>query len=152
MIASVRKAEADEGSPSPRQKSAPWQKWTSAGMTIAVKPDVPFNASWAEGTWDWRASSFAGLAEADKQVLLAWQDRAEAAGIDTVLDLAVRPWNIAGAGAIFGVFEFDKDQASWLIVRYGFGWTLARCSDGFVSDVSASLPDILSLIDADLRT
>lgn len=94
-----------------------------------------------------RVGTFTGLDATDRQILSAWLDRSAATGIDTVLDLAIRPWNIAGASAIFGVFETNRDQASWLIVRYGSGWTLARCADGFISDVSASLPDILRLID-----
>ena len=65
------------------------------------------------------------------------------------MDLSVRPWGIAGAGAIVGVFEAGKEKASWLLLRHWSGWTLARCADGFVSDAMMSLPAILALIDAD---
>ncbi len=94
-----------------------------------------------------RMGAFTGLDTTDQQTLADWLDGA--IGIDTVLDFAARPWNIAGASVIFGVFEVDQEKASWLVVRHGSGWTLARCADGFVSDVSASLPDILRLIDRD---
>jgi hypothetical protein len=114
-------------------------------MSVAVKSDVRFNAGGGEATWVLRASRFTGLDIADQQALSDWLD--DAAGIDTVRDLADRPWNIAGASVILGVFENDRDQASWLIVRYGSGWTLARCADGFVSDVFESLPDLFGLID-----
>jgi len=117
----------------------------SAGMNFAAKSDVRFNAGRGEATWVLPAGTFTGLDTADRQALSDWLDNA--VGIDTIMDLAVRPWNIAGAVAIFGVFEIKKDQASWLIVRCGSGWLLARCVDGFVSDVSESLVDILSLVD-----
>ncbi len=63
-------------------------------------------------------------------------------------NLSVRPWGISGVGAIIGVFDTGADRASWLIVGHGSGWTLARCQDGFVSDVITSLAGVLALIDA----
>ena len=118
-------------------------------MSRTAEPDIRFVASWGTDTPAPRVGTIDGLDSAGHRILSAWLDKA--AGIDTVLDLGVRPWNIAAANVILGVFETNRDQASWLIVRYGPGWTLARCSDGFISDVSASLQDILRLIDADLR-
>lgn len=115
------------------------------GMTFAVKSDVHFNPGRDEAFWMLRAGALTGLDSADRQALSDWLD--SASGIDTVVDFAVRPWNIAGASVIFGIFEDNKDKASWLVVRHGSAWTLARCADGFISDVSASLPDILDLID-----
>jgi hypothetical protein len=114
-------------------------------MTFAVISDVRFNAGLGEATWVLPAGTFNGLDVADRQVLSDWLDCAR--GIDAVTDLTVRPWNIAGPRAILGVFETDRDQASWLIVRDGSGWTLARCADGLVSEVLDSLADILGLID-----
>jgi hypothetical protein len=114
-------------------------------MSFAVKSDVHFNAGWGEATWVLQAGTFTGLDTADRQVLSGWLDAAS--GIDTVLDLATRPWNIAGASAILGVFETDQDQASWLIVRHGSRWTVAREADGFVSDELDSLQEILGLLD-----
>lgn len=64
------------------------------------------------------------------------------------MDLSVRPWGVSNVGAIIGVFDTGQDKASWLIVGSGSGWALARCADGFVSDVMTSLPAILALIDA----
>jgi hypothetical protein len=138
-VAPVWGAEADEGARSR------WQTWRSVGMSFAVKSDVHFNADWGEATWVLRAGTFTGLDTADRQVLSDWLD--DASGIDTVMDLAARSWNIAGASAILGVFEPDRDQASWLIVRHGSGWTVARQADGFVSDVLDSLQEILGLLD-----
>jgi hypothetical protein len=94
-----------------------------------------------------RAGKVTGLDAADRQVLSSWLASAAARGIDTVMDLSVRPWDIGGAAVIVGVFETNKNQASWLVVREGSGWTLARCADGFVSGLTKSLPDILALID-----
>jgi hypothetical protein len=87
----------------------------------------------------------------DRQILSAWLDRAEALGVDAVLNLGGRPWNIAGVGAIFGVFETRHNQASWLIMRYGQSWILARCRDNVISGLSASLPEILRLIEVELK-
>ena len=114
-------------------------------MSQAAERDVCFKASGA------RERMIDGSDVTDRRILSAWLDQAGTDGIDTVLDLGVRPWNIAGAGAIFGVFETHRDQASWLIVQYGPGWILARCADGFISEMSVSLADILRLIDTDLR-
>jgi hypothetical protein len=91
------------------------------------------------------ARIFTGLDTPDRQALLDWLDGAD--GVDAVIDLTVRGWNIAGAHVILGVFKPGEDQASWLIVGDGSGWMLARCADGFISEVSDSLPGILGLID-----
>ncbi|MDR3534252.1 MAG: hypothetical protein P4L90_27265 [Rhodopila sp.] len=120
-------------------------------MTLATVPDVRFNPVWGEASWVLQAGTFTGLSAADRQILSDWLDRADAGRIDTVMDLAVRPWNIAGAQVIVGVFEKGRQRASWLIVRHHAGWMLARCADGSVSDVSIALPDILALIDEALR-
>jgi hypothetical protein len=116
--------------------------------TPAVLDDAHFTPRRTEETWVPRAQTFVGLDDADRQALSDWLQRAGVRGIDA-MDLSVRPWGVTGAGAVVGVFEAGKDRASWLVVRHGSGWTLARCSDGFVSDVMASLPAILSLIEVD---
>lgn len=118
-------------------------------MTFAVGSDVRFYADRGEETRVSQAKIFTGLDIADQQALSDWLDGA--VGIDAVKDLTVRPWNIAGPRAILGVFETDQDQASWLIVRHGSGWTLARRADGLVSDVLELLADILGLIDEQRR-
>jgi hypothetical protein len=94
-------------------------------------------------------SAFAGLDEADHEVLSRWLARAGFRGIDAAIDLSARPWGVSSAGVIVGVFDAGEDRASWLIVGYHAGWTLARCSDGFISDVMTSLPAVLALIDAE---
>ncbi len=93
-----------------------------------------------------------GLDDADQDTLSAWLSRAAARGIDAAIDLSVRPWGVSGVGAIIGVFDVGRDQASWLIVGHGCDWTLARCADGFISPVMISLPAVLALIDADRTT
>jgi hypothetical protein len=90
-----------------------------------------------------------GLDEAECRTLSEWLEVACTRGIDTVMDLSVREWNVAGAAAIVGVFETDKNRASWLVVRDGSRWSLARCCDGCVSGESKSLAHVLALIDAD---
>jgi hypothetical protein len=119
-------------------------------MTSAVTRNVRFNAVRGEVTWVLPEGSFTGLAIADRQALSAWLD--DASDIYTVTDLTDRPWNVAGARTVFGVFEIGKDKASWLVVRHRFGWTVACCADGFISDVSASLQGVLKLIDEQRRT
>ncbi|HEY4042230.1 MAG TPA: hypothetical protein VGM32_10380 [Rhodopila sp.] len=118
-------------------------------MNFAGFDGVRFTTGRGEETWVPGAQTFAGLEQADRKALSDWLDRAGARGIDAAMDLSVRPWGITGAGAVVGIFEAGKDRASWLVVRHGSGWTLARCVDGFVSDVMASLPAILALIDVD---
>jgi hypothetical protein len=139
MIEPVWQTEAEEGPGSPWRSSGP------VSVAFAAGSDLRFNSGRAKETWVPPAGTFAGLDIADRQVLSDWLDHA--GGIDNVIDLAVRPWNIPGVAAVLGVFETGKNQASWLIVRYGPGWTLARCMDSSVSDISDSLPDILYLID-----
>jgi hypothetical protein len=128
---------------------SPPEIFGSIDMSFAVRSDVRFDASRGEETWMLPAGTFIGLDTADRQALSDWLDGVS--GIDTVIDLAVRPWNIAGATAIFGVFRTYQDQASWLIVRHDAGWILADCRNGIISDISPSLPDILWMIDDELR-
>jgi hypothetical protein len=121
------------------------------GMRFAPGPDESdhrFNAGRGGVYWVSGAETITGLDSADSQVLLEWLSRARFDGIDTIMDFASRPWRIDGPRAIVGVFETKKDQASWLIMRYWNGWILIDCADGFISDVSAALPDILALINA----
>jgi hypothetical protein len=114
-------------------------------MGFAAAFDVRVNPGRGEAIWVLPAATFTGLDAADRQALSDWLDDAD--GIDSIIDFSVRPWNIDGTSTILGVFESAKDQASWLILRYGSGWLAVRCADGFVSDVSVSLADILGLID-----
>jgi hypothetical protein len=93
-------------------------------------------------------STFAGLDDADREALSTWLRGAGARGIDAAMDLSMRPWGVSGTGAIIGVFDAGEDRAAWLIVSQHTGWALARCADGFVSDVMNSLPSALALIDA----
>jgi hypothetical protein len=103
-----------------------------------------------EAGWMLEAGSFTALDTADRQAVSDWLDYAS--GIDSVIDLAARPWNIPGASGILGVFEACRNQATWLIVRDTSGWVLAHCQDGFVSDVFDSMPEILRLIDDQRQT
>jgi hypothetical protein len=144
VIASWLKNGADDGSRSPSQSPG------VVGMSFAVIEGVRFTTIGRDKeTWVRRAQTYTGLDAADRQALSVWLDYAGARGIDAAVDLSVRPWGIAGAGAIVGVFEAGKEKASWLLLRHSAGWTLARCADGFVSDAMFSLPAVLALIDAD---
>jgi hypothetical protein len=116
-------------------------------MSLAVTDGIRFTAGRGEETWVPGTGTFTGLDDADQQILSDWLDRAGIGGIDAALDLSVRPWGVLGAGAIVGVFEAGSSQASWLLVRQGSAWVLARCKDGFVSDEMSSLPAILALIE-----
>lgn len=116
-------------------------------MSFAVNVGVLFNAGPPKETLVLPTAVFPQLNTAERSVLLDWLEHAGARGIDTVIDLAVRPWKVVGADVVLGVFETGHAQASWLIVRYESGWAFGRCDDGFVSDVFTSLGDILALID-----
>jgi hypothetical protein len=118
-------------------------------MSSAVSSSVHFTNGGGGETWVPGSPTFTGLDVADRKVLSDWLDRAGVRGIDAAMDLSVRPWGVSDVGAIIGVFGAGDDRASWLIVGHRAGWTLARCSDGFVSDVMTSLPAVLALIDAD---
>jgi hypothetical protein len=120
----------------------------SAVNDLAISSGVRFTAG-GEETRVPAPPTFTGLNDADCHILSAWLDRAGTLGIDAAVDLSVRPWGVSGVGAIIGVFDAGQDRASWLIVGHGSGWTLARCVDGFISDVTNSLPAVLALIDAD---
>jgi hypothetical protein len=143
MVASVCNTEVNEGT------QLPCRTWRAVGMTFAMASDDRFNTGRGGATWVLPAGTFTGIDTADRQALSDWMDGA--IGIDAVMDFSVRPWNVAGTNAIFGAFEAGNDQAAWLIVRHGPGWMLVRCADGFVSDVSVSLRDILDLIDEQRR-
>jgi hypothetical protein len=143
MVAPVWNAEADEGA------RLPWRPRGHVGTPFALKFDARFNTGWAEETWVLPAATFTRLGTADRQALTDWLDGAD--GIETVIDLAARPWNIVGASAIFGVFETGETQASWLVVQHASGWMLTHCADGFVSDVMVSLADTLALLDEQRR-
>ncbi len=114
-------------------------------MPMVVRSDVHYNVRKYRAICVLPERTSTGLDRAERQALSEWLDTA--AGIDTAMDLGVRPWNIPGATAIIGVFETGSDQASWLVVRCDQGWMLARRTDGYISDVFASLQDILDLID-----
>lgn len=114
-------------------------------MTFAVNSNVRFKVGRSGATWVLPEGTFTGLNATDRQTLSDWLDMAS--GIDTVVDLAARPWNIPGTTAILGVFEADSKEASWLIARCAEGWMLTRRLDGFISGVSTSLSDILTMID-----
>ncbi len=96
--------------------------------------------------------SFMALDPANREILTDWLDLARSGPIDTVVDFSLRPWNVAGAHSIIGVFEKGEESASWLIVGSGCEWTLARCRDGHLSDVCATLPGTLRLIDVAVRS
>ncbi len=119
----------------------------TAGMFLAGGWVGRRSVGWDEASWVSRVEKITGFDADDRQVLSDWLTRARADGIDKAIDLAGRPWRIDGPRAIVGVFEKAKDQASWLIVRDSSGWVLISCEDGFVSDVSAALSDVLALID-----
>jgi hypothetical protein len=120
-------------------------------MSFAAAASVCFTAGRGEETWVPGTGTIAGIDDFDRQVLADWLDRAGARGIDLAMDFSSRQWNVEGARAIVGVFEAGKAQASWLVVRSGSRWLLARCDDGFVSDEMTSLPAVLALIDMPAR-
>jgi hypothetical protein len=95
--------------------------------------------------------TFMALDSASRDVLTDWLARAGTGPIDTVIDLSLRRWNVAGPRSIIGVFEKGNDSASWLIIGYGSWWILARCGDGHLSDPRASLAETLSLIDTAIQ-
>ena len=155
----VWKMKADDGwrSPPPRQGGvlpglvgAGLAEQAAIGATITLHSGVHFRPARGNPSCVLQPGEFTGIDTTDRQILSDWLDQAGPGGIDTIIDLTLRPWQITGAQAIIGVFEKDKVEASWLMVRNRSGWVLARCNDRSISDVSAALPDILALIDLTL--
>jgi len=93
-----------------------------------------------------QVSAFAALDVADRRMLADWLAEGLPAGVDAVLDLSSRPWNVSGAGAIIGVFEAAQPLATWILVHHDAGWMMLRPASGFVSDPAGSLADLLPCI------
>lgn len=91
-------------------------------------------------------SAFPGLGRADRQDLSEWSRRIADSGIDAVLDLSARPWRVAEAAAVIGVFETAKPLATWIVLQLAGEWLLLRPADGFISPPSATLRDVLGRI------
>jgi hypothetical protein len=123
--------------------------------------DLPFNPDRGEAFRMLLAGTFNELDATSRATLGDWLASASngsgAGRIDTVLDLSRRPWNVADARTIIGVFEPGQGSASWLLVGHvghvghRAAWTLVRCEDGFVSETRPTLGEILGLIDDALR-
>ena len=139
MIEPVRKSQPKQGA------QVPGRDWRPIGTAFAPFLDIRFTPARDEATWVLPSATFTGLDLADREALSDWLDNA--GGIDTVVDFSVRPWNLADAKTILGVFEPDRSQATWLIMRHDAGWTLVRHETRFISDVLASLSDALGLLD-----
>ena len=107
------------------------------------------NALGSEDIWVPQVETFKALSDSDRKVLAGWLATAAARGIDAAVDLSNRPWSIPATPVIVGVFEAHNQRASWLAVRLEAEWTLIRCEDGSILEASASLPDVLRLIDLD---
>jgi hypothetical protein len=95
---------------------------------------------------------FAGLDRTDRQVLDTWFRAARCKGIDTMIDLADRPWGAAGLEVVIGVFRRGEPAASWLLIRYQHRWVVVTVPGAQVSAVLDTLPDALRLIDGDTPT
>jgi hypothetical protein len=106
-----------------------------------------FTANRREASRVSQAHLFTRLEASDRNVLAHWLEDARRHGVDAVIDLTVRPWNIACTPIIVGIFEKNRAEASWLIVHCPDGWMLANCTDGSILGVCAALLDILALIE-----
>lgn len=127
-------------------------------MALAENRDVRFVAHRSKAAWMLGAEAFIRLGPADRQVLAnrlataAPGRTAQAAKIDRVIDLARRPWNVAGSEVVLGIFEAGRAAASCLLVRYGGRWVLAEvaggAAGGSASEDCDSLAEALGLIGA----
>jgi hypothetical protein len=93
-----------------------------------------------------RSATFAALDPANRRVLFDWLGDPAAAHIDTAIDMSLRPWNVAGAVNVIGIFEPGRTAASWLVVQDASGWFLLTCATGAVSETCPALADVLELI------
>jgi hypothetical protein len=67
-------------------------------------------------------------------------------GIETVIDLSARPWNVSGTRTILGVFRREADRAGWLLVKEGDGWSVIECVAETVTGEALHLDDALALV------
>ncbi len=93
-----------------------------------------------------RSATFTSLDPADRRVLFDWLGDPAAGRIDTAIDMSLRPWNVAGALRVIGIFEPGRAAASWLIVQDASGWFLLTCAGGAMSETCPALADVLALI------
>ena len=91
-------------------------------------------------------SAFPALSAGERVYLEEWLRTVWLRGIDSVEDLAGRPWPCTVAETVIGVFRQDEGQAGWLVVGQEGQWAVATCSSGEVSEPVASLSDALSLV------
>jgi hypothetical protein len=134
----------------------PGRQGGAAGVSPAgadAAADAFFNPDRGEAFRMLLAGTFTGLDPVSRASLAEWLAgaRAGAGRIDTVVDLSHRPWNVADARTVIGVFEQGKPSASWLIVRHRSAWTLVQCGDGAVLETCPTLGELLGLIDDALR-
>jgi hypothetical protein len=86
------------------------------------------------------------LTPADGKVLADWLAVAKTTGIEMVSDFTPRPWRVAQADVVIGVFETGQMVASWMVVRSRGRWVVAAVHNGTVSDARVALADALRLI------
>jgi hypothetical protein len=92
------------------------------------------------------SAEFPGLSAAERQTLADWRVAAAERGIETVIDLGARPWNVPGTRTVLGVFQRDAERAGWLLVQEDTGWDLIDCTAETVIGSTLSLADALVLI------
>jgi hypothetical protein len=92
------------------------------------------------------SAEFPGLSVEERQCLAAWRMTAAERGIETVIDLNARQWNVQGTRTILGVFQRETDRAGWLLVQEDAGWSLIDCEKETVSGGTLSLGDALALV------
>jgi hypothetical protein len=89
--------------------------------------------------------TFAGLSNADRDVLRAWLAEEQPNGIDTLVDFGGRAWGMA-PDVVIGVFEAEHALASWLLVRHQLRWVVVGPGDDAISDVYDDLTGALAYI------
>jgi len=92
------------------------------------------------------SAEFSGLSAAERQSLAAWRIAAAQRGIETVLDLSGRHWNVQGTHTVLGVFQQDAKCAGWLLVREASGWSLIDCVTETISGGTLALDDVLAMV------
>jgi hypothetical protein len=89
---------------------------------------------------------FPGLSAEERQSLAAWRIPAAERGIETVIDLTARRWNVQGTRTILGVFQREAVRAAWLLVQEDTGWSLIDCELQTIVGGTLSLDDALALV------
>lgn len=91
-------------------------------------------------------AEFPALSAEERQSIEAWRMAAANRGLDAVIDLTGRRWNVPLACAIVGIFRIGEARAAWLLIRDDTGWTVLDCVAETIIGGTLTLDDCLAIL------